>query len=160
MTIKKAKTNLGKKIRETTGIKLPNAMKIARMILKKSEHLEFILNPDVIAHTHPCGSPCYCDLFDCYSVKYDWRFGPALLNIYRFATDVFALVGEKEFRAVMRGYCDSLNVEQPSKEIERFFVIYAALIMMPYLYMLGKTDTDKHEAAVKYHDFLKRYLGS
>lgn len=95
--------------------------------------------------------------FDCFSVKYEWRFGPALLNIYRFATDVFALAGEKEFRAVMRGYCDYLNIEHPSKEIERFFVTYAALIMMPYLYMLGKTDTEKQEAAIKYHDFLKRY---
>lgn len=98
--------------------------------------------------------------FDAYSPKDSWRFGPALLNIYRLATDVFALVGEKEFDAVMRGYHEYLKREMPSQETNRLFVIYASLIMVPYLYMIGKTDTDKHEAAVKYHDFLKRYIAS
>ncbi|MEK7114103.1 MAG: hypothetical protein AAB850_00955 [Patescibacteria group bacterium] len=95
--------------------------------------------------------------FDVVSSKDAWRFGPFLINIYRLATDVFALVGEQEFRAVLRGYYDCLNRNFPSKETERLLVIYASLIMMPYLYMLGKTDADKHKAAIKYHDFLKRY---
>ncbi len=38
--------------------------------------------------------------------------------------------------------------------------MYAALIMMSSLYMLAKTDTDKKEAAGKYHDFLKWYAAS
>lgn len=98
--------------------------------------------------------------FDCFSPKYAWRFGPALLNIYRFATDVFALAGEKEFRAVMRGYYDDLNMEPVSGETERLLVIYAALIMVPYLYMLGRTDADKQEAADKYLGFLRRYAAA
>lgn len=98
--------------------------------------------------------------FDTHPPKDAWRFGPPLLNLYRLATDVFALAGEKEFDAVMRGYHECLKKEMPSRETNRLFVIYAALIMVSYLYMLGTTDTDKHEAAVKYHDFLKRYIAS
>lgn len=98
--------------------------------------------------------------FDTHPPKDAWRFGPPLLNLYRLATDVFALAGEKEFDAVMRGYHEYLKKEMPPQETNRLFVIYASLIMVSYLYMLGTTDTDKNEAAVKYHDFLKRYLGS
>lgn len=98
--------------------------------------------------------------FDTHPPKDAWRFGPPLLNLYRLATDVFALAGEKEFDAVMRGYHEHLKKEMPSQETNRLFVIYASLIMVSYLYMLGTTDTDKQEAAVKYHDFLKRYIAS
>ncbi len=95
--------------------------------------------------------------FDTCPPKEAWRFCPALVNIYRLATDVFALVGEKEFRAVLRGYNDYLHLAPPPEETERLLIIYASLIMLPYLYMLGKTDPDKHNAAVKYHNFLKHY---
>lgn len=95
--------------------------------------------------------------FDTHAPKDAWRFGPPLLNLYRLATDAFALAGEKEFDAVMRGYHEYLKREMPSQEINRLFIIYASLIMVSYLYMLGKTDPDKQEAAVKYHNFLKRH---
>ena len=98
--------------------------------------------------------------FDTYPPKDSWRFGPPWLNIYRLATDIFALAGEKEFRAVIQGYRECLNIETPSKETERLFIIYAALIMVSSLYMLAKTDTDKKETAGKYHDFLKWYAAS
>lgn len=95
--------------------------------------------------------------FDTHPPKEAWRFGPSLLNLYRLATDVFALAGEKEFDAVMRGYHEYLKKNRPSQEINHLFIIYASLIMVSYLYMLGKTDIDKQEAAIKYHDFLKSY---
>ncbi len=95
--------------------------------------------------------------FDTFSPKYAWHFGPAMLNVYRLAADVFALAGEKEFRAVMRGYHEYLRTEPAPRETEYLLVMYAALIMVSYLYMLAKTDPDKREAAEKYHDFLKRY---
>jgi len=98
--------------------------------------------------------------FDCFSIKYEWRFGPALLNIYRFATDVFGLVGEKEFRAIIQGYHDARGTTSVSEEIERHLVSYAAFIMVPYLYMLGKNDPDKHEAAIRYHNFLRQYTAA
>jgi aminoglycoside phosphotransferase family enzyme len=98
--------------------------------------------------------------FDTHPPKDAWRFGPPLLNIYRLATDVFAFAGEKEFRAVMNGYCEYLNISSPDEEVERLLVIYAALIMVSYLFMLVSTDGDKRDAALKYHDFLKRYSSS
>jgi aminoglycoside phosphotransferase family enzyme len=97
-------------------------------------------------------------LFDVYSPKDAWCFGPALVNVYRFATDIFALVGEKEFRMVLRGYHEYLNSEAPSRETGQLLVIYAAIIMVPYLYMLARTNPDKQEVAVRYHNFLKSLI--
>jgi aminoglycoside phosphotransferase family enzyme len=96
--------------------------------------------------------------FDTVASKDAWRFGPNLLSVFRLATDVFAFVGEKEFGEVLRGYYEYSQTTLPSEEKQRLLVIYAGLIMMPYLYMLGKTDSDKQKAAIKYHDFLKRYV--
>lgn len=98
--------------------------------------------------------------FDTYPPKEEWCFGPRGLNIFRLATDIYALRGEEEFRAVMKGYCESLGREPFTEEMTSLLVLYAALIMVSYLYMLGKTDPLKHESAVKYHDFLKRYTSS
>lgn len=98
--------------------------------------------------------------FDTHPPKDSWRFGPPWLNIYRLAADVFALAGEKEFRAVTRGYFERIKVPPPRDEVERLLVVYAALIMVSSLYMLARTDTDKRESALKYHNFLKRYAAS
>lgn len=98
--------------------------------------------------------------FDTFSPKDTWRFGPGLLNIYRLATDVFALVGEKEFHSVLHGYNDFLHLAPPSKETERLLVIYSSLIMVPYLYMISESDPDKRETATEYHNFLKQYANS
>ncbi len=73
-------------------------------------------------------------LFDTHPPKDAWRFGPPLLNLYRLATDVFALAGENEFNAVMRGYHEYLKKEMPSQETNRLFVVYTSLIMMSSLY--------------------------
>ncbi len=98
--------------------------------------------------------------FDTHPPKDTWRFGPALLSLYRLATDVLAFAGKKEFDAVISGYHEYLKREMPTQENSRLFVIYASLIMVSYLYMLGITDTDKQGAAVKYHNFLTHYIAS
>lgn len=95
--------------------------------------------------------------FDIYAINDSWRFAVPQLNVYRLATDVFAFVGEREFRAVVNGYFDCLQIPPPNKQKEHLFVMYAALIMVPYLYMLARTDTSKKDVAIKYHDFLRRY---
>lgn len=95
--------------------------------------------------------------FDTYSPKAVWRFGPPLLNVYRIAVDIFALAGEKKFRAFIDGYRESTQTGSISNDTERFMVIYASLIMVPYLYMIGESDTTKAEAAARYHAFLKDY---
>lgn len=98
--------------------------------------------------------------FDTHPPKDAWRFCPTGLNVYRLATDVFALVGEKEFRAVIQGYFGYLNISIPNEKGERLFVMYAALIMVSYLYMLARTDSDKMSAAIKYHEFLRQYAAA
>jgi aminoglycoside phosphotransferase family enzyme len=98
--------------------------------------------------------------FDTYSPKDSWRFGPRGLNIFRLATDIYALRGEEEFRAVLKGYCEFLGIEPFTDEMTNLLVLYASLIMLPYLYMLSATDNTKRRAATRYHDFLKRYTSS
>lgn len=96
---------------------------------------------------------------DTFSPKPAWRTGHRHINIYRIATDTFALSGEDAFRAILKGYVESMNeVLDPS--FEQFFVIYAASIMAPYFYMLGKNDPLRQKAAEKYHTFLQKQLES
>lgn len=96
--------------------------------------------------------------FDTYSPKAPWRVGPSLLNLYRIATDIFALVGESKFRAFVDGYHETLFIDAPTKDTEHFFIIYSALIMIPYFYILGQKEHSKMEIALKYHNFLKQQI--
>lgn len=120
-----------------------------------SEKISFCIDSHSLNAFYTQGQLCP---FDTFSPKDEWRYGPKLLNIYRLATDVLALVGMKESCAVIKGYCEYLKAEIPSRKKDQLLVIYSALIMMPYLYMIGETDLDKREAAIKYHDFLKLYI--
>jgi len=96
--------------------------------------------------------------FDTYPPKDSWRFAAPLIDIYRLAADIYALTGEKEFQTVLRGYFDYVKAPQPRGDAERLLVMYATLIMVSYLYMLARTDTDKVGAADKYLAFLRRYV--
>lgn len=95
--------------------------------------------------------------FDTYSPKAAWRFGPPLLNVYRIAADIFALGGEEAFRAFVDGYIESAGIGAVSRDMDRFLVLYASLIMVPYLYMISQSDTSKLDSAILYHNFLKKY---
>lgn len=94
---------------------------------------------------------------DTYPPKESWRRGYKHINIYRIATDVYALRGEKEFRKVLRGYKD-FSKEKIEKRYEKFFVVYASVIMCPYFYVLGEHDPLRAKAAKKYHTFLRSYF--
>jgi len=91
---------------------------------------------------------------DTYPPKAEWRAGHRHINVYRVATDAFALSGEESFRSVLRGYEES-NKEKFDKTYERFFITYAAVIMVPYFYMLGEKDALRKKAAERYQTFLK-----
>lgn len=96
-------------------------------------------------------------LLDSYPPKNDWLFGHELVAPYRFATDIWAFSGEKDyFEAFLDGY-ESGSTQKLNRTDEPIFVFYAALIMWVYLYNLAESDKDKLVLAEKYGTFLARY---
>jgi len=96
---------------------------------------------------------------DTYPPKEDWRRGYKHINIYRLATDIYALFGEEGFKSTLKGYTVATG-EVLDAEYEGFLVMYSALVMVPYLYMLGEKDELRHKGGVIYHNFLKNYFQS
>ncbi len=98
--------------------------------------------------------------FDTYAPKKEWCFGPRFLNMYRLASDIYAFSGEGAFRSFVDSYFATLEISHSGKTLEYALVLYASLIMVPYLYMLGAENTQKMDSAKKYHSFLKTFAGA
>lgn len=96
-------------------------------------------------------------LIDTYPPKDNWHWGHKHIGIYRLATDVYALRGEKEFRKVLKGYED-FSKEKLDQSYEKFFILYAATIMCAYYYQLVKHDLSRVKVVKKYHAFLRLYF--
>jgi hypothetical protein len=69
------------------------------------------------------------------------------------------LFGEEGFKSTLKGYTVATG-EVLDAEYEGFLVMYSALVMVPYLYMLGEKDELRHKGGVIYHNFLKNYFQS
>jgi len=96
-------------------------------------------------------------MIDIFPPKEDWRYSHRDVNVYRLATDIYALSGEEAFRAFLQGFEIASN-RKLNKELEPFFVTYAASIMVPYLYVLGAKSELHMRAADQYHRFLREYF--
>jgi len=96
-------------------------------------------------------------LIDTYPPKKEWRHKYKHINAYRLGSDIFALQGKAAYLEFVRGY-ESAAKESLNPEFEKAYVLYAACVMCPYLYILGENDPVRLEAAKKYHEFLKTYL--
>lgn len=97
-------------------------------------------------------------LFDTSPPKQGWKFGASPINVYRLASDIYALVGVDAYHSFLRGYQKS-SIRQPLRpEQEIFWLVYASMIMVPYLYMLARSDKEKHSAAEIYKEFLQEKL--
>lgn len=95
-------------------------------------------------------------MIDTYPPKEDWRLGYKHINIYRLATDVLALRGEKEFREMLKGYQD-FSKEKLDPAYEKFLVVYSSCIMVSYFNALAKHDPSRAKAAKNYLSFLRAY---
>ncbi|MEJ0053774.1 MAG: hypothetical protein WDN10_03585 [bacterium] len=95
-------------------------------------------------------------LMDTYAPKEEWMVAHNLIPFYRIGADLWALGSKELFDSYARGYEAALETTLDPR-LQAPFIIYAASIMVSYLYMLQKTDTDKKEAAKKYHEFIQRY---
>jgi aminoglycoside phosphotransferase family enzyme len=94
---------------------------------------------------------------DAYPPKDEWRGGAFDHDIFRTGSDVYALGGKDAYDAYLTGVY-SVAEHKLDKELHTFYLLYGAMIMGPYLYMLGKKDTKFLPAAEKYSKFIEEFL--
>jgi aminoglycoside phosphotransferase family enzyme len=99
-------------------------------------------------------------LMDTFPPKEEWLVGHALVPLYRIGVDIWALSGDQDlFEAFVEGY-EKGSGKKVDRNLDAFFMIYAASIMVSYLYMLQRTDAEKKEAAQRFHKFIREYYKS
>lgn len=99
-------------------------------------------------------------LMDTFSPKDDWLIEYHGTPVYRLATDIWALSGDKElFEACIAGY-EASSGKKVNRELDNLYVIYALTISAPYHYMLEQNDATKAEAARRIHGFMQKHFAS
>lgn len=95
---------------------------------------------------------------DTYPPKEEWGVGHKLIPLYRLGTDIWGLSGKQElFEALVKGYEEGNGIKV-NRKFDELYIIYAAGIAMPYLYMLSRTDPEKKEVAERFHAFTRDYF--
>jgi aminoglycoside phosphotransferase family enzyme len=89
---------------------------------------------------------------DIYPPKEDWMVVTPWTNIYRPATDIFILMGEKYARAFLAGYKDYYGNFDES--YENLYFVYSAAIQGVSLHNLSKESPTKHEDSLAYKKFV------
>jgi aminoglycoside phosphotransferase family enzyme len=130
--------------------------------LYTAHHVELTaVSPEVCVDIHG-ENAAYVDqkllLIDTYQSKDAWQSGHPDITVYRLALDAYVLSGESAFRAMLKGY-EKGSDRVLNSTLEPFFIVYNALIMAPYLYMLAKNDPQYLPVATRYHQFLRTQTG-
>jgi len=89
---------------------------------------------------------------DIYPPKEDWMIVSPWINIYRPATDVLILMGEKYTKALIQGYKDYYGGLDEKHEL--FYFVYSASIQAVSLFNLSKNSKTKLEDSIKYKNFI------
>ena len=89
---------------------------------------------------------------DIYPPKEDWMIVTPWINIYRPATDILVLMGEKCARAFIQGYKDYYGNLDDKNEL--FYFIYSACIQAISLHNLSTKNEIKREDSIKYKDYI------
>ena len=94
---------------------------------------------------------------DAYPPKDNWRIGTFEVDIFRTGSDIYALAGEKEYKAYLSGVKEVAG-DKVNLKFENFYLLYAAMIMAPYFYMLSKKNSKYLPKAEKYLQFVKKLI--
>lgn len=96
-------------------------------------------------------------LLDTFPPKEEWATGHPAIALYRLGTDIWVFSGNRTlFEEFLKGYQE---VREPvSRELEPFYILYAAGIMLSYQYHLAERDPAEKRGALLYHDFIKKYF--
>ena len=92
---------------------------------------------------------------DIYPPKEDWMIVSPWTNIYRPATDILILMGEKYSRAFLQGYKDYYGFLNESHEL--FYFVYSASIQGVSLYNLS-SDNLKLKDSETYKSFILKNI--
>ncbi len=95
---------------------------------------------------------------DAYPPKDNWRIGTFDVDIFRTASDIYALAGENAYNAYLEGV-DEVAGKYLDKNLTNFYLLYGAMIMAPYFFMLSKQDQKYQPKAEKYLQFVKNLVG-
>jgi len=94
---------------------------------------------------------------DAYPPKESWRIGSLDVDIFRAGSDIYALAGKEEFDAFMKGiYSEAEHLLD--KELHDFYLLYGAMVMGPYFYMLSEKEPAFLEKAKKYEEFIENLI--
>lgn len=93
---------------------------------------------------------------DIYPPKEEWGIASAIINIYRPATDILILMGEKYARAFIRGYKDYYGSLDEGHEI--FYFVYSAAIQAISLFNLSENNDLKLKDSIVYKNFITDHL--
>lgn len=97
-------------------------------------------------------------LMDTYPPKKEWTTDHQSMCLYRLGTDIWFLTGDKSlFEAFITGYEEGIGMKIRGF-LDPAFVVYAATIMVSYLYALQKSDPEKKVIAERFHAFLRQYF--
>ena len=97
-------------------------------------------------------------LMDTFSPKDDWLTDYHAVPVYRIATDIWVMSGDKSlFEACIEGYEKTSGLKL-TRSLDRVFVLYALMIATPYHYMLEKTDKAMEIAAKRFSTFMREYF--
>lgn len=99
-------------------------------------------------------------LMDTFSPKDDWLIEYHGTPVYRLATDIWALSGNKElFEACIAGY-EIASGKKVNRALDNLYIIYALTISAPYHYMLEQNDETKALAARRIHSFMQEHFAA
>lgn len=89
---------------------------------------------------------------DIYPPKEDWITVAPWINIYRPATDILILMGEKYARALISGYKEYYGSLDERHEL--FYFIYSAGIQATSLHNLSRNNSRKKDASFAYKKYI------
>jgi aminoglycoside phosphotransferase family enzyme len=99
-------------------------------------------------------------LIDAYAPKEEWRVEQRDISMFRVGADVWALSESEDcYKAYWKGYEEGSG-RAVCKEAEQFLLPYGAMIMVSYLYMLGRNNPEMHEMAKRYHSLVRTLLNT
>jgi len=94
--------------------------------------------------------------FDLFPPKPLWRKQHKDIGFYRIASDIYALQGESGFIQLQKGYEEYVERKLDSEYID-FWILYSAVIMAPYMYMLAEHNDAKLVGAERYQKFIEDF---
>ena len=94
---------------------------------------------------------------DAFPPRDDWRIGTFDVDIFRTGSDIYALAGEDAYNAYLEGI-DEIAGQYRNKDLSDFYLLYSALIMAPYFFMLSSKDNKYLNKAARYLAFVKKRI--